>query len=526
MSDELNWIVNRTQNGGMSRREFIGRTAALGVSAGLASALYSKTAYAEPKKGGTIRVGIVGASSTSSLDPALASEVGQMISNASWGEQLVEMTPDGEVDMRIAEEVSSSTDLKVWNFKIRRGVEFTNGRTVTAEDVAATIKRHTDKNSKSGALGIVKDIAEVKAEGDRLEITLEAPSADLPYLLTDYHLIIQPEGGYDNPTAAIGAGPYILKTFEPGVRYVLQKNPNYFDNRIGHAETIEILVINDNAARTAALRSGQVHMINRVDPKVAKLLTGAPNVSIRRAAGRGHYAFVMHCDKAPFDNKYLRMALKYAIKRQEMVDKILGGFGSIGNDFPINEAYPLFDSTIEQREFDASKAREYYEKSGHDGSPIILKTANSNFPGSIDACNLFAASCKEIGIPLKVQLVPDDSASTVWNIEPFCTTYWNGRPTQDQMYSTTCLSTAEWNDTRFKNAKFDELLFAARAEVEEGKRKGMYSEMAHILREEGGLILPMFNEFVAGVHDEIAGWVDDPNAELMNFRAPVKCWLA
>lgn len=97
-------------------------------------------------------------------------------------------------------------------------------------------------------------------------------------------------------------------------------------------------------ARRAAIR--QVHMINRVDPKVAKLLTGAPGVSIREdGRGPGHYVFVMHCDKAPFDNKDLRMALKYAIKRQEMVDKIPGGFGSIGNDSPINKAYPLFDNT-------------------------------------------------------------------------------------------------------------------------------------------------------------------------------------
>lgn len=89
----------------MSRREF-GRTTALGVSVALAGVSYTKSAYAEPKKGGTIRVGIVGATSTSSLDPALASGVGQMVANASWGEQLVEMTADGTVDMRIAEEVS------------------------------------------------------------------------------------------------------------------------------------------------------------------------------------------------------------------------------------------------------------------------------------------------------------------------------------------------------------------------------------------------------------------------------------
>ncbi len=111
-------------------------------------------------------------------------------------------------------------------------------------------------------------------------------------------------------------------------------------------------------------------------------------------------------------------------------------------------------------------------------------------------------------------------------MQPFCASYWGGRPVQDQMYSTAYVSTAEWNDTKFKNAKFDELLLAARAEIDAAKRKGMYSEMANILRDEGGLILPMFNDFVAAIGTNVQGWVDDPNGELMNGRAQVKCWLA
>jgi peptide/nickel transport system substrate-binding protein len=221
------------------------------------------------------------------------------------------------------------------------------------------------------------------------------------------------------------------------------------------------------------------------------------------------------------------MALKLAINRQEQVEKILGGLGSVGNDFPINAAYPMFDETIPQREYDAALAAEHYKKSGHDGSPIILRTAPGAFPGAVDAANLFAASANAAGIPLQVQLEPDDGYwSNVWNVQPFCASYWGGRPVQDQMYSTAYLSTAEWNDTKFKNAKFDELMIAARAELDEGKRKGMYSEMANILRDEGGLILPMFNDWVEARRAEVAGWTPDPNGELMNGKALIKCWLA
>lgn len=366
----------------------------------------------------------------------------------------------------------------------------------------------------------------MKAEGDMVTLKLNAANADLPFLMADYHLIIQPGGGVDNPAAGIGAGPYSVVVNEPGVRHTFKKHANYFDTTIGHADEVEILVINDNTARTAALKSGQVHMINRVDPKIVELLKGVSGVQVRAVAGRGHYVFIMHCDTAPFDNNDLRMALKYAVNRGELVEKILGGLGKPGNDFPINAAYPLFQDTFEQREYDAAKAAEFYAKSGHDGSPIVLATAAGAFPGAVDAANLFAASANAAGIPLQVKLEPDDGYwSNVWNVAPFCASYWGGRPVQDQMYSTAYLSTAEWNDTRFNNARFDELLLAARGELDTAKRSDMYTEMAQILRDEGGLILPMFNDFVSGVSDSIGGWVDDPNGELMNGRAHVRCWL-
>ncbi len=527
MTDQLDRFVAAAKMGRMTRRDFVGRTTAMGLSMGLASALYTKAAHAQAKKGGLIKVGMAGGESTNSLDPALAASEVPFVVNMTWGEMLVEVGPTGEIQMRIAEEVSSNAEATEWKFKIRSGVEFHDGKTVTADDVVATLKRHTDEKAQSGALGIVQGISEMSAEGDMVTLKLTAGNADLPFLMADYHLVIQPGGGVDNPAAGIGAGPYKVVVNEPGVRHGFEKFANYFDDSIGHADQTEIYVINDNTARVAALQSGQVHMMNRVDPKIAELLKNAPGVQVKHVAGRGHYVFIMHVDKPPFDNNDLRMALKLAINRQEMVDKILGGLGSIGNDFPINAAYPLFDDTIPQREYDAAAAAEAYKKSGHDGSPIILRTAPGAFPGAVEAAQLFQQTAAAAGIPLEIKREPDDGYwSNVWNVEPFCASYWGGRPVQDQMYSTAYLSTADWNDTKFKNAKFDELLLAARAELDQAKRKATYSEMAHIIRDEGGLILPMFNDFVDAVRDEVGGWEADPNGELMNGRGHVRCWLA
>ena len=531
MNDELKHLSGKVAKGLMTRREFVGRAAALGVTAAVANSMLSSSAaadgHATPKRGGMLKIGSSGGESTNTQDPALTASEVPLNNLRCWGETLVEVSPTGEVEYRMAESVEASADAQTWAFKIRKGIPFSNGKDMTPEDVLMTMQRHSNEDSQSGALGIMKGIANMKVDGDNFIVELDTPNADLPFLLGDYHLMIQPNGGMDDPAAGIGTGPYTIEIDEPGVRHAFKRRDDYWDseNR-GWADEVEQLVLNDATARTAALQSGQVHAINRVDPKVAALLDRAPNLSVQSASGRGHYVFIMHIDTAPFDNNELRLALKYAINRQEMVDKILRGYGSIGNDMPINASYPLFDDTIPQREFDIAKAAEHYKKSGHDGSPIILRVADGAFPGAVDAAALFQQSAQAAGIPLEIKREPNDGYwSEVWNVQPFCASYWGGRPVQDQMYSTAYLSTADWNDTRWKRPEFDNMLNAAKSELDSAKRKEIYSQMGRMLRDEGGLILPMFNDFVSGVANNLGGWITDPNGGMMNNKAAIKCWV-
>jgi peptide/nickel transport system substrate-binding protein len=525
MKDQLNYYARKAALGLMSRREFVGRAMALGMTAVAANTmLASAVRAAGPQKGGTIRIGLQGGATTDSLDPATAANQVPLMVGRMWGEPLVELTDDGGVEGKVAESFEGSADAKTWRFKIRNGITFSNGQPVTAEDARATIERHSGEDTKSGALGLLRDIETLSVDGDTLVVGLKTGNADLPYFMADYHLLIQPNGGKDDPTAAIGTGPYILKSVDMGVRFVAEKNPNYWGD-LGHAETIEIIVINDNTARVAALQSGQVDMIDRVPPRTAGLVSRAPGVSVQQTSGPGHYVFIMHTNTAPFDNKDLRLALKYGINRQEMVDKILFGYGSVGNDTPINASYPLY-TEFEQREYDPDKAKFHFEKSGHSG-PILLRTSDNSFPGAPDAAALFQQSLAGAGIELEIKREPNDGYwSEVWNVQPFCTSYWGGRPTQDQMFSTAYLSTADWNDTKFNSARFDELLVQARAELDATKRKAMYAEMGGILRDDGGLICPMFNDFIDAYGDKVDGWVDGVNGfALMNSYAPLRMWV-
>ena len=528
MKDELKYLMALAARGRYSRRAFLGKAAAAGITGMVANTMLAKAVRAAgPKKGGTLQMGLGGGESTNSLDPALAASQVPFLYLMTAGDRLTDMSPTGEVMPRMAEKIGSSADAKVWTFTLRKGMTFHDGAPVTADDVVKTMRRHSDENAKSGALGIMGGIESVNANGDDVVFTLKSANADFPALMSDYHLIIQPGGGVDKPDAGIFSGPYKIKSFEPGVRIELEKFADYWDDSRGHYDAIEMLVINDATARNAALQSGQVQLVNQVDPKVADLLKRAPGVTVNATAGRGHYVFIMRCNAAPFDNNDLCMALKLSIDREEMVQKILSGYGSVGNDFPINKAYPLFDASIPQRTYDPEKAADYYKKSGHDGSPIILRTADGAFPGAVDAAALFQQSAAKAGIPLEIKREPNDGYwSDVWNKQPFCASYWGGRPVQDQMYTTAYLSTADWNDTAFKDPHFDELIVQARGELDQAKRKSLYSEAGLLVRDTGGAIVPMFNDFINAYSDKVAGWEDNPNQDTMNGLAGVLCWEA
>ncbi len=527
MTQKIENLLLAANSGLLSRREFITRTSALGVSSAMALSLLGGQANAQPKKGGTIKFGLGGAESTNSLDPATILAQYMFLVNRSWGETLLDVNPDSSFDYRLVESIEPSDGAKTWAFRIRKGVEFHNGKTMTVDDVVATLQRHSNEDTKSGAHGVLTEFKNIRADGDYLIVELTNANADLPYLMATFQLTIQPNGGFDNPAEGVGTGAYKVVSFEPGVLTILEKFENHWDDSRGHFDSVEVSAINDGTARNAALQSGLVHVVNGIEPKVAKLLDQSPGLSVKRTAGRGHYVFVMHCDTAPFDNNDLRLALKYAIDREEMVDKILQGYGSVGNDMPINASYPLFDETIPQRKYDPDKAAEHYKKSGHDGSPIVLQVSEVSFPSAIEAAQLFQQSANACGIAIDVKREPGDGYwAEVWNKRPFCASFWAGRPVQDQMYSTAYLSTSDWNDTRFKNEHFDKLLIEAKGELDSSRRKEIYSEMGYLVRDEGGVISPMFNDVIEGVRDDVQGWEDNSLLGLMNGNVASKCWFA
>ena len=513
----------------IGRRDFLAGAAAVGAMTAASSFTLSDARGQTPKKGGTLRIAMAHGNTNDNYDPAVwANAYTQVFATARHG-YLTEVAADGSLVGELAESWEASSDASVWTFSLRQGVEYHSGKTVTPEDVVASINYHRGDQSTSAAKPIVAPITDIKVDGQNVVFTLEGGNADFPFIMSDYHLPIMPsKDGKIDKTSADGCGGYVVKDFDPGVRASLERNPNYWKSDRAHFDAIELLSVLDPAARQSALLTGTVDVIDQVDLKTVALLSRAPGVKVLSTTGTQHYTFAMDTRAAPFSDNNVRLALKHAIDRQELVDKILFGYGAVGNDHPIGASQRYYAGDLEQNAYDPDKAKYYLKQAGLDSLEVSLSAADAAFGGAVDAAVLYSARAEKAGIKIKVVREPNDGYwSDVWMKKPWSAVYWGGRPTEDWMFATAYAADAAWNDTFWNHERFNALLIEARSELDEGKRAEMYREMQEILRTNGGVVIPMFASYVMAHSEKVkhpetvaANWTLD------GFRAIERWWLA
>jgi peptide/nickel transport system substrate-binding protein len=459
----------------------------------------SKSVRAAPKKGGHYRVGKGHGQTTDSLDPNTWENGFMLQFGYAVQDYLTEIDDQSGVIPRLAESWEASADATSWTFKLKKGAEFHNGKTVEAQDVIDSINIHRGEDSKSPAKPIVDPIEDIKADNaSTVTFHLNGGNADFPFLMSDYHLAIRPSTGDGIDVASpVGAGAYTVDSFDPGVRATGKRFANFHDDSKGHFDSFEILAIVDPTARQNALVTGEVDAIDRIDLKTAALLKRQKHVEVESVTGTQHYTFPMRVDTAPFDNVDVRLALKYSVDREALLKTVLKGYGQLGNDTPIAPANRFFNKDMPQRAYDPEKAKFHLKQAGLSELKVPLHSADAAFAGAVDAAVLYREHALKAGIDIEVVREPNDGYwSSVWMNKPWCACYWGGRPTEDWMFSTAYESGKPWNDTFWSNARFDELLVLARSELDDEKRRAMYYEMQEIVNMDGGVVVPFFAAYV------------------------------
>lgn len=525
---ELKKLENLLTHGKITRREFLRRVSALGLTAALSPALMSMPAQAAtPKKGGRFRMGIQGGNIADSLDPATSTNsmpqfIGYLLRN-----NLVEVDHEMKPIPELAESWDASSDATKWTFKLRKGVEFHNGKTMDSKDVVYSVQHHRSKDSKSAAKAILKGIDEIKADG-KYEVTfkLKSGSADFPFLMSDYHVVIFPDGTTDWEDG-MGTGGYTVASWEPGVRMLAKRNPNYWKSDRAHFDEVETIHLADVNARTNALTTNQVDCINRCEKKTYHLLTGKKGVKGIRSAGMKHYTYAMRTDTAPFTDNNVRMAMKHAINREHVLKQVMRGYGVPGNDHPISPINRYHNKDLPQRKYDPDKAKFYMKKAGLSNQTFDIHVSDEGFPGSVDTAVMYKEHAAKAGINLNVVREPADGYwSEVWLKKPWCAVYWGGRPTEDWMFTSAYATGAAWNDTYWDNKRFNELLVAARAELDDAKRRKMYYEMQQICSDDGGTLVVAFLEDVMAARENVQYKNLAANWELDGWKAGERWWFA
>jgi len=359
--------------------------------------------------------------------------------------------------------------------------------------VLASFRHHMGADSKSAVKSVLSSIADIKADDKRTVIfTLTGGSADFPYLTSDYHIpIMQAKAdGTADWESGIWTGPFVLEKFEPGVRTNMKRFPNYHKEGKPYFDAVEFLNITDVAARTNALTTGEVHYIGRPDLKTLHLLERNKNLEIDEVTSFAHYVLPMNVTVPPFDDVNVRMALKYALDRDEVAKKIFLGHATVANDNPIAPSIKFAIDPQPKHSYDVDKAKYYLKQAGLSSLKVDLSAADAAFGGAVDTAVLFKEHAAKAGIDINVVREPNDGYwDNVWLKKGWCASYWSGRPTIDWMFSTAYASGAAWNETHWSNAHFDELLEAARAETDQKKRADMYAEMQQLVHDDGGEIV-------------------------------------
>jgi peptide/nickel transport system substrate-binding protein len=456
--------------------------------------------------GGVLIHGATGGSSKDTLDPHAPVTAADIARVNNLYEPLLFWNSNYELEPALAESVEGSEDAKTWTIKMRAGVTFHNGKTVTADDAWKSIQRVANPDaplSAGGQLSTILDFGACKVVDDTtLQLVLKAPYAILDSLLAEYTLGIIPGGEFD-PANPVGTGAFAYKSFEPGKTSTFTKYADYWGDA-AFVDELQIQDFSDDSARVNALQAGQIQTVDNLPYNLVDTIKGAGGGTLITDTG-AWVPFTMRVDQAPFNDVKVRQAFRLIVDRQQMIDQALSGYGSLGNDMyaPFDVAYA---ADLPQREQDIDQAKSLLKEAGQEGLQVELFTGDDIGSVATAAANLFKEQAKAAGVDVKVtkktpfyddQYLQYTFAQDFWNTRNYIPQAVVGTFPPDQG--------GTYNETHWDNADHRDLVNAAAQELDDTKRADLLHQAQEIEYNEGGLIIWGFRQQVDGYGPNVNG---------------------
>jgi len=456
----------------------------------LASAAGRGTKLGNPKRGGHLRVAMIGNGTSETLNTAhLGSPIDAMRAFAVY-DPLVRSAPGFKTEPGLAINWEHNDDGTEWRVGLRKDVTWHDGKPFTADDVIYTWRQMGNPDHVGHSQVADIDLDRLSKDGDHSVIVpLKKPIGRLYDFFVNFTTAFVIQNGTKDFSNPIGTGPFKVDRFIPGERTVLSAHRDYWDPGRPYLDQMTLLSFTDQSALENALLSKEADVISPLSYPTARANLNTNNYQVIVSEGGPNYVFYMRMDREPFDDVRVRQAMRLIADRQALINASLSGFGEVMNDLP-GKGLPFYNGSIEQRKQDIAKAKSLLKAAGKSDLQVILQTAPS-LPGFEEAALVFAEQAKKAGVTVTVK---KETTASYFNHDLL---FMKMDFAQDALptpalaprYKSSLSSEASLNEVHRKDPSFDALLAKAIAEPDLAKAAEYWNQLQQREFDEGGYIV-------------------------------------
>lgn len=527
-SENKLWFANNKQDGfwtssSITRRGLLagaGGIALLGTLAACTGESQSPSGAGQsggtPKRGGNFRLGVTGGGAKGFDAHYLPTKADNARVGAAF-ETLLTFDDDYQLQTDgLAESVEADNPLQ-YTIRLRKGITFQDGKPLTVDDVIYTFRRVGNKETGAVSFGATSriDLANLKKMDDlTLRVPLLSPDSALPEALAAFSFGIVPVG-YEkfkgDASTQIGTGAYRLKSLSPGQQSVHERNPNYWrGDGSPYFDSVTIVEFADTTAQVNALLGGQIDALTDL-PAAQVETVKASGKNVLNSPTGGFPTLCMAIDMPPFDDVRVRKAFRLIADRQQMIDRVASGYGSVANDL-YSPFDPGYAKDLPQRKKDIDQAKSLLKQAGKEGLKVDLHA--SNVTGMVEIATVFAAQAKEAGVEVNVISVPnyygDDYGKLAFSVEVWGTRNYLNMVLQGSLPSSP-YNLTHWPPKTGEGSNFEDLYKQALAATDAAKRNEIMHEMQKLEYDLGGNIIPYFSNQIDGYAANVAGLAPSKN---------------